>query len=50
MAILLSKNIAQCADRATTARRDDRAAGLGLVEILSWMRHCLCHSVDVSLC
>ena len=26
MAILLSKNIAQCDDRATTARRDDRAA------------------------
>ena len=27
MAILLSKNIAQCDDRATTARRDGRAAG-----------------------
>ena len=42
MAILLSKNIAKCADRArprgaTTARR---SVGLGLVEILSWMRHC----------
>ena len=41
MAILLSKNIAQCDDRArprdvTTARR---SVGLGLVEILSWMRH-----------
>ena len=43
MAILLSKNIAQCDDRArprgaTTARR---SVGLGLVEILSWMRHCI---------
>ena len=44
MAILLSQNIAQCDDRAarrprgaTTARR---SVGLGLVEILSWMRHC----------
>ena len=43
MAILLSKNIAQCDDRArprgvTTARR---SVELGLVEILSWMRHWL---------
>ena len=43
MAILLSTNIAQCDHRArprgmTTARR---SVGLGLVEILSWMRHCL---------
>ena len=42
MAILLSKNNTQCDDRArprgaTTARR---SVGLGLVEILSWMRHC----------
>ena len=43
MAILLSKNITQCDDRArrprgvATARR---SVGLGLVEILSWMRHC----------
>ena len=36
MAIVLSNNIAQGGDRATTARR---SVGLGLVEKLSWMRH-----------
>ena len=58
MAILLSKNIAQCDDRArrpcATTVRDDRACGaatarrsvgLRLVEILSWMRHCVRQSV-----
>ena len=48
MAILLSTNIAQCDDCArprgvTTARL---SVGLGLVEILSWMRHCIAiHSI-----
>ena len=52
MAILLSKNIAQCNDRA---RRDDRATtarrsvGLGLVEILSWMRHWLQAFTNIAL-
>ena len=49
MAILLSKNIAQCDDRArprgvTTARR---SVGLGLVEILSWMRHWRGYNPDI---
>ena len=42
MAILLSKNIAQCDDRARRPRgvtTELRSVGFGLVEILSWMRH-----------
>ena len=42
---IISNNIAECGDRAARRPRGASTArwsvGLGLVEILSWMRHCI---------